>query len=161
MVLINEASKEKLRGGFYTPKDIADFILKWAINGNKEMDILEPSCGDGVFLQIMKEKNIPYNSISAVEFDETEYQKALSIDLENSFIVNDDFHNYCLTTRDKFDLIIGNPPYIRYQYFSKEGRFLDAFPEELVGRFVERITVLNTEQLGFQLKCGLLLQERG
>ena len=48
-----------------------------------------------------------------------------------------------------------------YQYFSKEGRFLDAFPEELVGRFVERITVLNTEQLGFQLKCGLLLKERG
>lgn len=124
MVLINEASKEKLRGGFYTPKDIADFILKWAINGNKEMDILEPSCGDGVFLQIMKEKNIPYNSISAVEFDETEYQKALSIDLENSFIVNDDFHNYCLTTRDKFDLIIGNPPYIRYQYFSKDQQTL-------------------------------------
>ena len=48
-----------------------------------------------------------------------------------------------------------------YQYFSKEGRFLDAFPEELVGRFVERITVLNTEQLGFQLKCGLFLKERG
>lgn len=29
MKLITEASAEKLRGGFYTPKSIAKFILKW------------------------------------------------------------------------------------------------------------------------------------
>ncbi len=51
MQLIKEASKEKLRGGFYTPEPIASFILKWAFNGNKQFDILEPSCGDGVFLE--------------------------------------------------------------------------------------------------------------
>ena len=59
------------------------------------------------------------------------------------------------------DNAIGGEVKELYQYLCKEGRFLDAFPEELVGRFVERITVFNTEQLGFQLKCGLLLQERG
>ena len=48
-----------------------------------------------------------------------------------------------------------------YQYFCKEGRFLEVFSEELVGRFVERITVLDAEQIGFQLKCGLFLKERG
>ena len=158
MVLINEASKEKLRGGFYTPKDIADFILKWAINGNKEMDILEPSCGDGVFLQIMKEKNIPYNSISAVEFDETEYQKALSIDLENSFIVNDDFHNYCLTTRDKFDLIIGNPPYIRYQYFSKDQQTL---AEKIFRKSGLKYTKLTNAWVSFVVGSSQLLKEKG
>ena len=158
MVLINEASKEKLRGGFYTPKDIADFILKWAINGNKEMDILEPSCGDGVFLQIMKEKNIPYNSISAVEFDETEYQKALSIDLENSFIVNDDFHNYCLTTRDKFDLIIGNPPYIRYQYFSKDQQTL---AEQIFRKSGLKYTKLTNAWVSFVVGSSQLLKEKG
>lgn len=120
MVLIKEASKEKLRGGFYTPRDIADFMLKWAINGNREMDILEPSCGDGIFLQLIREKQISYNSVTAIEFDEVEYQKALSIELDNAHLINDDFHNYCLNTEDRFDLIIGNPPYIRYQYFSKE-----------------------------------------
>jgi len=103
MVLINEASKEKLRGGFYTPKDIADFMLRWAINGNKNFDILEPSCGDGVFLRIMKEKQIPFNSVTAIEFDQVEYEKAAEIGLENSVLINDDFHNYCLTTQDKFD----------------------------------------------------------
>jgi len=51
MLLIKNASEDKLRGGFYTPNPIAAFILKWALNGNHELDILEPSCGDGVFLE--------------------------------------------------------------------------------------------------------------
>ena len=90
MVLIKEASKEKLRGGFYTPRDIADFMLKWAMNGNREMDILEPSCGDGIFLQLIREKQISYNSVTAIEFDEVEYQKSLSIELENAHLINDE-----------------------------------------------------------------------
>jgi hypothetical protein len=56
MQLIKEATEEKLRGGFYTPEPIAAFILKWAFNGNTELDILEPSCGDGVFLKEIQKK---------------------------------------------------------------------------------------------------------
>ena len=63
MQLIKEATSEKLRGGFYTPEPIAAFILKWAFNGNKELDILEPSCGDGVFLkEIQKASNRVWSS---------------------------------------------------------------------------------------------------
>ena len=51
MKLITEASAEKLRGGFYTPEPIAEFVLRWGINGSNDFDILEPSCGDGVFLE--------------------------------------------------------------------------------------------------------------
>ena len=58
MMLIKYASEEKLRGGFYTPNIIAKFILRWAVNGNKNYDILEPSCGDGVFLEEIKNYNI-------------------------------------------------------------------------------------------------------
>ena len=82
MLLTKEASKEKLRGGFYTPKEIADFMLKWAVNGNNEMDILEPSCGDGIFLQLIQENNIQYSSLTAIEFDEIEYDKFV-IDIVN------------------------------------------------------------------------------
>ena len=158
MVLISEASEEKLRGGFYTPKDIADFMLKWALNGNREMDILEPSCGDGIFLQIMKEKQMSYNSVSAVEFDEIEYEKALSIDLENSFLINDDFHNYCLTTEDRFDLIIGNPPYIRYQYFSKNQQIL---AEKIFRKSGLKYTKLTNAWVSFVVGSSQLLKERG
>ena len=59
------------------------------------------------------------------------------------------------------DNAIGGEVEELYQYLCKEGHFLESFSEEMVGRFVERITVLDTKQIGFQLKCGLYLKERG
>ena len=158
MVLIKDASKDKLRGGFYTPKEIADFMLKWAINGNKSMDILEPSCGDGIFLQIAKERKISYHSFTAVEFDEYEYEKAKSIGLENSNLINDDFHNYCLNTDDRFDLVIGNPPYIRYQYFSKEQQQL---AEKIFKKSKLKYSKLTNAWVSFVVGSSQLLKEKG
>lgn len=36
----------KLRGGYYTPHEISEFITKWAVSDTSE-SVLEPSCGDG------------------------------------------------------------------------------------------------------------------
>ena len=47
---------EKLRGGYYTPEPIAQFICNWAIDINTK-GILEPSCGDGVFLKEAAKKD--------------------------------------------------------------------------------------------------------
>lgn len=120
MKLIKDATAEKLRGGFYTPAPIADFILQWGINGSNSYDILEPSCGDGIFLDQLKKHKLPFNSITAVEFDEEEAAKAEKIILKNSQVINDDFHTYCNNTLQRFDLVIGNPPYIRYQFFDRQ-----------------------------------------
>ncbi len=120
MKLITEATAEKLRGGFYTPEPIAEFVLRWGINGSNDYDILEPSCGDGVFLEQLKKYKLKYKSITAVELDEEEADKAEAIQLKNKQIINDDFHTYCNNTHKRFDLIIGNPPYIRYQFFDRQ-----------------------------------------
>ncbi len=119
MKLIKEATVEKLRGGFYTPEPIAEFILRWGINGSNDFDILEPSCGDGVFLDQIQKHDLNYQSITAIELDEEESIKADKINLKNKQIINDDFHTYCNNTESKFDLIVGNPPYIRYQFFNR------------------------------------------
>lgn len=119
MKLKEHASTEKLRGGFYTPLIIAEFILRWGINNESNLSILEPSCGDGNFLKALKNLDLDYQKITAIEFDEIEFLKAKNFKLTSSEVINDDFHNYCLETKDKFDLIIGNPPYIRYQFFEK------------------------------------------
>jgi len=119
MKLIENATAEKLRGGFYTPEPIAEFILRWGINGSSDFDILEPSCGDGVFLEQLKALNSQYNSITAIEYDEIEANKANKIELKNKQIINADFHTYCNNTLQRFDLIVGNPPYIRYQFFDR------------------------------------------
>ena len=114
MKLITEATVEKLRGGFYTPEPIAQFILRWGINGNPRSEILEPSCGDGVFLEQLKVLKLSYKSVTAIEIDSTEASKAGKIPLKRLQIINDDFHSYCNNTLKRFDLIVGNPPYIRY-----------------------------------------------
>jgi adenine-specific DNA-methyltransferase len=82
MKLIENASPEKLRGGVYTPEPIAEFILRWGINGSTNFDILEPSCGDGVFLKVLKELKSKYKSITAIEFNKIEAKKAEKIDLK-------------------------------------------------------------------------------
>ena len=78
MKLISEATAEKLRGGFYTSAIMAEFILRWGINGSENSDLLEPSCDDGVFLEQLKRYNFSYNSITAVELDEFEAEKGFS-----------------------------------------------------------------------------------
>src|SRR4029077_2630562 len=40
----------KARGAFFTPPAIAHFLADWAIAKNPHARILDPSCGDGVFL---------------------------------------------------------------------------------------------------------------
>ena len=96
MKLIKDTSKEKLRGGFYTPESIVSFILRWAFNGNKEMDILEPSCGDGVFLEGIKKGEYAYKSLTAIEIDEKEARKSSNLDLDRFKVVNEDFHKFCI-----------------------------------------------------------------
>ena len=119
MQLIKNATKQKLRGGFYSPKTISDFILKWAFNGNKSCDILEPSAGDGVFIESLVDGNYEYNSVTAIEIEKEEAAKVKKIPAKNLCVFEQDFHKYCNNTNDKYDIIVGNPPYIRYQYFNK------------------------------------------
>jgi adenine-specific DNA methylase len=63
---------------------------------------------------------LKYKSITGVELDEVEAEKAEQIDLKNKQIINADFHTYCNNTLQRFDLIVGNPPYIRYQFFDRQ-----------------------------------------
>ncbi|PKQ44212.1 Eco57I restriction-modification methylase domain-containing protein [Confluentibacter flavum] len=158
MQLIKEASHDKLRGGFYTPKAIADFILKWAFNGNKTLDILEPSCGDGIFLKAIRKGNYEYNSVTGVELDKIEALKSENVNLPNTRIINDDFHNYCINTNEKFDLIIGNPPYIRYQYFNKEQQ---GFAAEIFERADLKYSKLTNAWVSFVVGSSLLLKDEG
>ena len=65
---------EKLRGGFYTPKHIAELLATWAASGARH--VLEPSAGDGIFLKILEELDSPPKEVSAVGIDPVEAGKA-------------------------------------------------------------------------------------
>jgi len=158
MKLIQNASKEKLRGGFYTPKPIANFILKWALNGNETYDIIEPSVGDGSFLRQIKENQFEYNSITAIEINEIEAEKTRNIPLHNTTVLTGDFFSYCNSTEKLFDLAIGNPPFVRYQFFDKEQR---AEAEKIFVKAGLHYSKLTNPWVPFVVGSSLLLKEKG
>lgn len=158
MQLIKNASAEKLRGGFYTPEEIASFMLRWAINGDKDLDILEPSCGDGVFLEQIKKGNYIYKSITAIELDPLESKKANKIDLINCKVINGDFHVFFNTTNKTFNAIVGNPPYIRYQYFNRTQQIEAA---KIFQRADLKYTKLANSWVSFLVGSSMLLKEMG
>jgi len=119
--IVNE-TVEKLRGVYYTPAILAEFIIRYAIT-NKNGLILEPSCGDGAFIKAIYSvfpKN--YLNITGIEFDKNEAKKAkqqlFSLKMDGK-IITDDFLNWYISNsclKNSFDAVIGNPPFIRYQY---------------------------------------------
>jgi len=158
MKLITEASAEKLRGGFYTPEPIAEFVLRWGINGSRDFDILEPSCGDGVFLNQLVKHKFKYNTITAVELDEAEAEKAGRINLKNKEVINVDFLTYCNNTHKRFDLVVGNPPYIRYQFFD---RMQQVEAEDIFIKAGLTYSKLTNAWVSFVVGSSLLLKQDG
>ncbi|MBQ6210053.1 MAG: class I SAM-dependent methyltransferase [Prevotella sp.] len=158
MQLIEDASAQKLRGAYYTPPAIASFILHWGINGSTDADILEPSCGDGVFLEQMEREHMLFHHAIAIEYEAAEAEKARAIGLHDSEVINADFHRFCLDTEQRFDLIVGNPPFIRYQYYD-EGQ------QELAGEIFKKAGLkrskLTNAWVTFVVGCSLLLKEYG
>lgn len=119
---------DKLRGGYYTPSEIAKFICDWAIQ-NKNIHLLEPSCGDGVFIEaavnrldeICPEINRK-EYITGIELIEAEAKKA---ERYGANIINTDFFEYYrnhIKDKKKYDVIVGNPPFIRYQNVDEKSR---------------------------------------
>lgn len=49
MLLREHATEERLNGRYYTPENLANYIVDWAIKDIESGKILEPSCGDGSF----------------------------------------------------------------------------------------------------------------
>lgn len=119
----------KLRGGYYTPDIIARFIAEWAIRDPSD-SVLEPSCGDGSFLSTVTSKlralgaapgQIRRN-VTGIELDALEAQKSARY---GATVICEDFFTYyrdSIDEKTQFDVIVGNPPFIRYQNFTEEYR---------------------------------------
>ncbi len=167
------ATYQKIRGGYYTPKPIADFLARWAIQ-TPTTKVLEPSCGDGILLESAIETLISLgaenttikNLVQGIELDPQEAQKAS----ERIYELNDlplaqidigDFFTYCQTYlfEDRlFDAIIGNPPFIRYQNFPEHQRAMAFYLMQRAGLHPNRLT---NSWVPFLVAATLLLKKTG
>jgi adenine-specific DNA-methyltransferase len=109
IMMVEEPSKNKY-GQYFTPNIVADFMINLA-NISENSKVLEPSCGEGVFLDLLVKKG--YNNLSAYELD-----RELIPNKFKEIIKNESFVSAKID--EKFDLIIGNPPYIRWKNLEEE-----------------------------------------
>lgn len=124
MKLKENSSYNKIHGIYYTPHKMASEMIRLFVNQRDVTSVLEPSCGDGVFIQEINKSFGETANIEAVEIEKKETDKLQKKYAgSNVKIVNEDFFEYySKNEKRKFNLIIGNPPYIRYQYLTAEQR---------------------------------------
>ena len=103
-----DKSTKKQNGIFITPFSIIKILFE-NVPKLDYKNILEPSCGTAQFLTFIDEK---FNNsiLTGIELNETIYNEIKKIKFKNKIkFINCD---YLIHTNNKYDLIIGNPPFV-------------------------------------------------
>jgi len=105
--------KHRAKNGiFFTPKSLRDIVFDHI--SILPTAILEPSCGSGEFL-VDCHKRYPDAVVTGVELDET-LSRVAKENSPQSTILNTDFLKF---EGGKYDLIIGNPPFVQIKTNTK------------------------------------------
>ena len=119
-------SARKLRGGYYTPAPLADHLCRWAIRDPSDR-VIEPACGDGIFVRTATSRLGKGGSVTAVEVVPSELERAKrslgGCGMHVRWHCGSFFDLAVpLLKGERFDAAVGNPPFIRFQYFDKQER---------------------------------------
>jgi adenine-specific DNA methylase len=161
---VNE-SATKLRGGYYTDPSIADFLTRWVM-ATRPKDILEPSCGDGIFFDAISRSNHKsVQSVLGLELEQGEAAKARQrirkLNGVNTKVLSTDFLKWSLYHFAEgacFDAALGNPPFIRYQYLDQE---LQAYSQKIFEYFNLPFTKHTNAWVPFIISSIALLRPGG
>lgn len=130
MLTRDEVSEDKLRGGFYSPDLLVDLSLRRSavlLAGYSHLRVLEPSVGDGAFLRGLSRSRLVGDvaHVEAVEILGDEAQKAaqtLSALGLPGRVVHENVLRWNDTQGVEYDLVLANPPYVRFQFISEEDK---------------------------------------
>jgi hypothetical protein len=118
--------KTKEFGAYYTPLEVARFLVHWAVRSQSDV-VLDPSHGGGVFLQAACNRTSmlggdPARTVFGIELDPLAHaatrQALAALKLPAGNLVRADFFEAIGEWAGKVDALVGNPPFIRYQQFS-------------------------------------------
>ena len=118
------SSEEKKNNGIYfTPLDIIKLTMTIIDDNDNDgiKRILEPSCGSCEFINYI---DSIYNNveITGIEYNETIFNSIKDLRIKNNSLnlFNEDYLKYDIENKNKYDLIIGNPPYYVISGSNKE-----------------------------------------
>ncbi len=132
----------KQRGAFFTPPAIAEFLASWAIAGRPHARVLDPTCGEGVFLRAagrvlqslagtQADLSSQIYGIDLHKDSLVETRRMLQGEGLDAHVIGRDFFAVpppvdLFSQLPPFDAVVGNPPFIRYQRHVGEARRLSA-----------------------------------
>lgn len=113
-------SDRKLRGAYYTPDSLVDACIELA-NARCEGSSrrwLEPSAGDGAFVRGLGRRSLLLEFLG-IEIDEADAaaceQALLDANCAGAVLHDSFFRWLARASAAEFDVVVGNPPYVRYQ----------------------------------------------
>lgn len=127
----DDLGARKSRGAFFTPPPICRFLAEWAIRDPGD-SVLEPSCGEAAFLQAAGEhvRSLRRVGASGGNGELCGHEIHGSSATRARDLLRSKGHDACIEVGDfflndpspRFDAVIGNPPYVRYQDFTGASR---------------------------------------
>lgn len=154
----------KARGAFFTPEAISRFITYWAVRDAGDR-VLEPSAGDAAFLvqavrrlrELGEDDRRP--RVDGVEIHPPSAAAARACVAAaggRAVVVDQDF--FVVQPQPRYSVVVGNPPYIRYQDFTGESRTRS---REAALRAGVSLTALASSWAGFTVHSALFLERGG
>ena len=163
MKLKKDSSEQKLRGAYFTPLRLANAMVSLFAPENIQT-VLEPSCGDGVFLDSLFSVGLmeQISMIKAVEIESEEANKVAERykETKNVDVICEDFFDFYQRNykSSQYDLILGNPPYIRYQYLTEEQRRIQS---DILTTHGMKANKLINAWVAFVVACVQMLSDNG
>lgn len=167
MKLRHETSAQKLRGGYYTAAPLVDWCLDRVacLSTSAPRRWLEPAAGDGAFIHGLARMQacgrMDAGELDAIELDPTEAAACASALRQSGLsgrVVNDTFFAWASSQQPSFDALVGNPPYVRYQFVGKEDRRL---AEDLTSRLGLTLRGVSNLWIPFAIVSLSLLRSGG
>lgn len=116
---VDDAASRKARGAFFTPPEITEHLATWAIRSAADR-VLEPSAGEAAFLTAavgrLRSLGCDRPTVAGVEIHGPSARvasEAVAVAGGIASIMVEDF--FLVQPTAAHDVVIGNPPFIRYQ----------------------------------------------
>jgi adenine-specific DNA-methyltransferase len=152
----------KARGAFFTPVELCRHMAGWAIRSPQDA-VLEPSCGEAAFLVAAAERMSSLgpgpgllHGVDVHPASAREARRILAGTGHPTQIKVADF--FTLPPAARFDAVIGNPPFVRYQDFTGEAR---ARSREAALKAGVNLTRLASSWAAFTVHSALFLKPGG
>ena len=156
----------KARGAFFTPPELCRYVADWAIRSASD-EVLEPSCGQAAFLlaagerldALSKPAGGARGTVHGIELRrDSAWQAETSVRAagQQARVTAGDF--FLVPPASRYDAVIGNPPYVRYQDFAGEAR---ARSRKAALRAGVALTRLASSWAAFTVHSALFLKPGG